>query len=305
MHLRENIPLQVIVRFSWKSVVFLTVWSSTVAYLYLVLQLPINITYLPLGTIGIAAAFMVGFRNNASYDRYWEARKVWGAVVNDSRTWATQVLSFVTPNHEKELDGQRISQLHRELIYRQIAWVHALCFHLRRLEKWDALAPFLNPKELTWLKDRKNKPTQLLRVQAERLGELSSKGFFDSFRHIAMARTVGTLYDSQGKCERIKETPFPRQYAESSRILVWIFVLLMPFGFVEDFGWLTIPFGVLAGEAFVAMEAVGELTEHPFDFLDTDVPMLALGRTIEIDLREMLDESSLPEPVKPIDNVLL
>ena len=293
------------VRFSWKSVVFLAFWSSMVAYLYLVLKLPINITYLPLGTIGIAAAFMVGFRNNASYDRYWEARKVWGDIVNDSRTWATQVLSFVTPKHEKNPDEQEISTLRRELIYRQIAWAHALCFHLRRLEKWDSLATFLNPQELIWLKDRKNRPTQLLRVQAERLGELSGEGFFDSFRHIAMARTIGTLYDSQGKCERIKETPFPRQYAESSRILVWIFVLLMPFGFVQDFGWLTIPFGVLAGEAFVAMEAVGELTEHPFDFLDTDVPMLALGRTIEIDLREMLDESSLPEPIEPVHNVLL
>ncbi len=305
MHLREKIPLRVMVRFSWKSVVFLAFWSSMVTYLYLVLKLPINITYLPLGTIGIAAAFMVGFRNNASYDRYWEARKVWGDIVNDSRTWATQVLSFVAPNREKESDQENIHTLRKELIYRQIAWVHALCFHLRRLESWDALASFMSSKELNWVKDRKNKPTQILRVQAERLGELSGNGFFDSFRHIAMARTIGTLYDSQGKCERIKETPFPRQYAESSRILVWIFVLLMPFGFVEDFGWLTIPFGVLAGEAFVAMEAVGELTEHPFDFLDTDVPMLALGRTIEIDLREMLDEGSLPEPVKPLHNVLL
>ena len=295
MHLRENIPLRVMVRFSWKSILFLTFWSSTVAYLYLVFKLPINITYLPLGTIGIAAAFMVGFRNNASYDRYWEARKIWGDIVNDSRTWATQVLSFVNPHHEKQSDEEHIHRLRRELIYRQIAWVHALCFHLRRLDQWDSLASLLNPKELTWLKDRKNKPTQLLRVQAERLGELSGEGVFDSFRHIAMAQTVGTLYDSQGKCERIKETPFPRQYAESSRILVWIFVLLMPFGFVHDFGWLTIPFGVLAGEAFVAMEAVGELTEHPFDFLDTDVPMFALSRTIEIDLREMLNEGSLSQ----------
>jgi putative membrane protein len=248
---------------------------------------------------------MVGFRNNASYDRYWEARKIWGEVVNDSRTWATQVLSFVIPNHGGEPDEEKILKLRKELIYRQIAWAHALGFYLRRLEKWDALASFLNPKELTWLKDRKNKPAQLLRVQAERLGELSGERFFDSFRHIAMARTIGTLYDSQGKCERIKETPFPRQYAESSRILVWIFVLLMPFGFVQDFGWLTIPFGVLAGEAFVAMEAVGELTEHPFDFLDTDVPMFALGRTVEIDLREMLDESDLPAPLEPVHNVLL
>jgi len=305
VHLRQKIPLRVIVKFSWKSVVFLTLWSSMVAYLYLVLKLPINITYLPLGTIGIAAAFMVGFRNNASYDRYWEARKLWGDVINNSRIWATQVLSFITPNYEKDPDEQKIPKLRRELIYRQIAWAHALCFHLRRLEEWDALASFLIPKELTWLKDRRNKPNQILRVQAERLRELAGEGLFDSFRHIAMARTIGAFYDSLGQCERIKETPFPRQYAESSRILVWIFVLLMPFGFVQDFGWLTIPFGVLAGEAFVAMEAVGELTEHPFDFLDTDVPMFALSRTVEIDLREMLAEVDLPKPLEPVHNVLL
>lgn len=305
MHLRENIPVRVIVRFSWKSVVFLTFWSSTVAYMYLVLELPINISYLPLGTIGVAAAFMVGFRNNASYDRYWEARKIWGEIVNNSRAWATQVLGFVTPKSGKEPDEQKILKLRRELIYRQIAWAQALCFHLRGQDNWDSLAPFLDPEEVTWLKHRRNKPTQLLRIQAERLRELAGEGLFDSFRHIAMARTIGTLYELQGRCERIKETPFPRQYSESSRIVVWIFVLLMPFGFVHDFGWLTIPFGVLAGEAFAAMEAVGELTEHPFDFLDTDVPMLALGRTIEIDLREMLNEGDLPQQLEPINNVLL
>jgi len=305
VHLREKIPLRTIVRFSWKSVVFLTFWSSMVAYLYLVLELPLNITYLPLGTIGIAAAFMVGFRNNASYDRYWEARKIWGEVVNNSRIWATQILGFITPNIEKEPDKQKIPKLRRELIYRQIGWVKALCFHLRRQEEWDALASLLDAEELTWLKNRQNKPTHILRIQAERLRELAGEGLFDSFRHVTMARTIGTLYELQGRCERIKDTPFPRQYAESSRILVWIFVLLMPFGFVQDFGWLTIPFGVLAGEAFAAMEAVGEITEHPFDFLDTDVPMLALGRTIEIDLREMLDEGNLPKPIESANNVLL
>ena len=305
MHLRENIPLRTIVRFSWKSVVFLTLWSSTVAYMYLVLKLPINITYLPLGTIGIAAAFMVGFRNNASYDRYWEARKIWGDIVNNSRIWASQVLGFVTLNAENGLDETRVTKLRGELIYRQIAWTMALGLHLRKMDKWEDLLPFLKAEELTWLKDRRNKPTQILRVQAERLRDLAAEGVFDSFRHISISNTLGTLFAAQGKCERIKETPFPRQYAESSRILVWIFVLLMPFGFVEDFGWLTIPFGVLAGEAFAAMEAVGELTEHPFDFLDTDVPMLALSRVIEIDLREMLDEDNIPQKLEPINNVLL
>ena len=305
MHLRKKIPFRVIVRFSWKSILLLTLWSSLVSYLYLVLKLPINITYLPLGTIGIAAAFMVGFRNNASYDRYWEARKIWGEVVNNSRKWGTQILGFVTPNKQNELEDSRIPQLRQELIYRQIAWAHALGYHLRRLPRWESLAPYLNAKELAWLMDRRNKPTQILRVQAERLRDLAEEGLYDTFRHCALAETVGTFYELQGKCERIKDTPFPRQYAESSRILVWIFVLLMPFGFVEDFGWLTIPFGVLAGEAFAAMEAVGELTEHPFDFLDTDVPMLALGRTIEIDLREMLNEKDLPDPLEPVNNVLL
>ena len=316
-------------------------WALVVLALYDLAGLEfIRIPFLPIATIGTAVAFYVGFKNNASYDRFWEGRKIWGGVVNVSRSWATSVLSYIEPGNDSEE-----ARAHRKvLVYRQLAWINALRLQLRRTSRffekpargtkrrldahaeamrndWDKeLSPFLEPDELTELSARKNTATHILERQGALLSTLVQNKKLDLFHQIALMDLITEMYTLQGKCERIKNTPFPRQYAELSRVFVRVFVFLIPFGLLDVFAdqiaaahgaldnaLLVIPMLLSAGLVswvFVTMEGIGDASEDPFERSMNDVPMNALCRTIEIDLREMLGETELPEKEKPAGRIL-
>jgi len=171
---------------------------------------------------------------------------------------------------------------------------------------------FLDQKEYEFLIDRRNTATHLIRQQGEDLKDLMDSSHIEDFRHMEMMSCLEEFYNLQGKCERIKNTPFPRQYAYFGKVFTWLFILLLPFGMVSEFAamghnfvWLTIPFCVLISWMFVTMDVVGDTSEDPFENFVNDVPMTALCRTIEIDLREMLGEKNLPESIKPVNDILL
>ena len=159
----------------------------------------------------------------------------------------------------------------------------------------------------------KNAATQLLRGQGERIRKLieGKPRLIEEFRFISLSDLLTEMYTLQGKCERIKNTPFPRQYAYFSAVFVWIFNTLLPFGIVGEFGdrgpliWLTVPLTVVISWIFFTMETVGDSSEDPFENFVNDVPMTALCRTIEIDLRQMLGETDLPEPIAPYNDILM
>ncbi len=316
MYVRNNIRFKVIWSFTWRHIIFYAVYSAIICIFYEIFDYHhLAIPFLPLSTIGIAVAFLIGFKNNSSYDRFWEARKIWGGIVNYSRTWANQVLSFISLRHTRGYDVEmnELIMVQKEMIYRHIAWLNALRLHLRRQDNWDEeLSPFLPSEELEYFKRVKNKPTQIIRKQGERLRQfMEERGMIDDFRHMEMMRVLEEFYILQGKCERIKNTPLPRQYAFFSTVFVWIFILLLPFGLISAFEtldshlvWLTIPFHILISWIFMTMEMVGHYSENPFEHMINDVPITALCRTIEIDLKEMLGETELPEKIQPIDDIL-
>jgi len=316
-----------------------TVWATAVVYQYHFFDhmgYNTSIPFLPLSTIGIAVSFYIGFKNNSSYDRFWEGRKIWGGIVNYSRTWANQVMTFVGQRYaEGDYSPEQIYAIKKELIYRHLAYINALRFQLRRpssfsiklTKKLDALTPgtperknwneevqpFLDQEEYCSHVQRANPATQMIRKQGQRLAELNDEfRLIEEFRYMSMMRSLEEFYNLQGKCERIKNTPFPRQYAFFSGVFVWIFVLLLPLGLVGEFAkmghsfvWLTIPFSVLISWIFRTMEVVGDSSEDPFDNMINDVPMTALCRTIEIDLRDMLGETTLPEKVQAVEGILM
>ena len=336
-------------RLPWRSVL---TWGATIvavaaAWAAIVFALHarlgwqwIKVPFLPVATIGTAVAFYVGFKNNSAYDRFWEGRKIWGGIVNASRSWGTAVMAYVDPGDESE----RAQAMRRELIYRQLAWVNALRLQLRkksrffdkpavstkrRLERhavhmrndWDAeLLPFTGAEELAEVSAYANPATQLMKVQGRRLAELVREERLDLFRQIDLMHLVEEMYTLQGKCERIKNTPLPRQYAEFSRIFTRVFLFLVPFGLLDVFDeqvkaatsttelWTPIIPMVVASAlvswVFFTMEGIGDSSEDPFERSMNDVPMNALSRTIEIDLRQMLDETDLPAPETKADNVL-
>jgi len=144
------------------------------------------------------------------------------------------------------------------------------------------------------------------------VAQLRKDNLIDDFRHMELQKVLNDFYIFQGQCERIKKFPLPRQYGSMSFVFVGIFIFLLPFGMVSEFDklgefgvWLSIPFTILVAWVFLMMELVGDYSENPFEGLGNDIPMLALCRTIEIDLREMLRESDLPPPIEARNDILM
>jgi putative membrane protein len=321
VYIRENLRWRVIWKYAWRSVLLFTLYSLFICFLYDALDLRfIAIPWQPVATLGIAVSFYIGFKNNGSYDRFWEGRQLWGGIVNASRTWAIKALEFVTsivdaPNVvAPAATAAELSHRHRQLVYRHLAWCNALRLSLRRQpELWDEqVAPFLDGEESEAMRRKQNPATHLLRKQAAELRILrEERGLLNDFQHVSMVETLEQLYTLQGGCERIKNTPFPRQYAFFSYVFVWLFIALLPLGLLGEFAkigdahvWLTVPFSVLVSWVFNTIEVVGHTSENPFDNQMNDVPMTALCRSIEIDLREMLGETELPSRLEPIEDIL-
>lgn len=298
----------------------------------------LTIPWVPIAAIATAVAFIVGFKNNATYNRLWEARQIYGAIVNSSRSWAIMALDFVTPTAIGTHGEVDATAARTRLIHRHIAWLHAMRFQLRAPRAWehmiktynkeyrkaygvdeqdgnklsDALAGLISPEEQALVTSKSNVATQLIAQQSRDLRELNAKGLIHELRHVEMQNMLVDLYGQQGKCERIKNFPYPRQYATLNLMFVRLFNSLVPFGMLGEFAklgdgfvWLTIPFTALVAWVFMMMERIGESTENPFEGSANDVPITAMTRTIEIDLREMLGETDIPKPLQPTNNILM
>ncbi|MEM9728299.1 MAG: bestrophin family ion channel [Myxococcota bacterium] len=306
----------------------------------------LHLPWLPIAVIGTAVAFIISFQNNATYDRTWEARKIWGGIVNASRSWAIMVKDFISNRVATQMvSAEDLATIHQEMIFRHVAWLTALRHGLRQPRPWersmahrtnrewqnvigvrekthaldDELEPYLSTEELAYVLSKSNKATQIVGLQSKQLRELRKRGLVDDFRHVEMENMLVELYTLQGKSERIKNFPYPRQYATLNAIFLWVFVLLLPFGVMYEFDkigrglvadypviganfvWVSVPFSVLVMWIFYTMERIGRVTENPFEGTPNDVPITTISRGIEIDLREMLDEdpSTIPDPIEP------
>lgn len=289
------------------------------------------VPWVPIALVGTAAAFLVGFKNTQTYNRLWEARQIYGAIVNGSRTWGILV-NDVLGTHGDDLQAVR-----RTLIYRHIAWLTALRFQLREHRTWensrkahnqeyaryytvdewvnkleDELPAYLSPEDMQYVLAKKNRATHIISLQSKQLRDLHAAGALDDFRLLEMERRLADFYEQQGKCERIKNFPYPRQFATINLFFIRLFVMLVPFGMLNEFdklgehyAWLTIPFSLMVGWVFNSMEKIGESTENPFEGGANDVPITTLSRTIEIDLRELLDERDLPPALQPMNKILM
>lgn len=336
MHIGRHYTLREVLYWTRRDLYFLFVLGTIPTVLYEIFDIRLTIPWLPIALIGTAVAFIVGFKNNATYGRLWEARQIWGAIVNASRSWAIMVKDFVTTRQTGTTKPELV-EIHRRLIYRHLAWLTALRFQLREPRVWEnltrsynaeyrshysipehesnmetELAKFLSAEELKYVMSKKNRATHIINLQSGDLRTLEEKGLIDNFRHVELENMLINLYDQQGKCERIKNFPYPRQFATLNLYFVCMFTLLVPFGLIPEFAklgdhyvWLTIPFTMIVCWVFLTMEKIGEVTENPFEGTPNDVPIAALTRTIEIDLREMLDEHEIPPPLAGVNNILM
>ncbi|UPT68880.1 MAG: multidrug transporter [Sphingobacteriales bacterium JAD_PAG50586_3] len=334
MHSGRSYKLTEFLMWTRRDIYILTVLAIIPTILYAGLDIKwVGITWVPVALLGTAAAFIAGFRNNATYARAWEARQIWGAIVNTSRSWGVMSRDFVS---KPGASSEELKQIHKDLVYRHIAWLTALRFQLREKRTWenmdksynieylkyftvdewvnkleDELKEYLSAEEFNYVLKKKNRATQIIALQSAHLKRLADDGFIENNRYVELELLLKDLYDSQGKCERIKNYPYPRQFATINTLFIWLFIFMVPFGMVKEFdklgngmAWLTIPFSVIVMWVFTSLERVGESTENPFEGSANDVPITALSRTIEIDLREMLDETDLPAALQPVNSIL-
>lgn len=344
MLITKNISPLRIIKWTWHHVLWLLVGASVFAFLYGHDYMPIALPWLPVSVIGTAVAFYVGFKNNSAYDRMWEARKIWGGIVNDSRTWGMMVDGYISNFFkDSKASSEEIQEIKKRLIYRHIGWLYAHRSQLLVATPWEHISQgglvartakyyqkkfgvglvddevtrtelklFLPEKEHDRLIGHANTATQIINEQSRDLKALREAHFIDDFRHMEMGNVLKSFYTLQGKNERIKKFPLPRNYANISRIFVWIFVFLLPFAMIPELMklgnwglWLSVPITALIGWVYVMMEVIGDYSENPFQGMANDIPMLSLCRVIEIDLREMLGEKELPPPVASKNGVLM
>jgi putative membrane protein len=311
--------------------IIIGVWVS--AYYFLDLTW-LKIPWTPLALIGTAVAFVIGFQNNAAYGRIWEARKIWGGIVNTSRTFGMFTQDMINNEHSsKNLSEEELNNEIKILTYRHIAWMTALRHAMRASKPWETaskhktnreldmrppeicsdldkdLEPYISKEDVAYLESKSNKQTALLYLQSHHIKSLKDKGIIWEFSFLELENILKELFTLQGKSERIKNFPYPRQFATLNHFFMWIFVLLLPLALIPQFAeignslthsnplisklfiWLTIPFYIIVAWVFHTMERIGRTGENPFEGTANDVPISTIARGIEIDLRQNLGES--------------
>jgi putative membrane protein len=269
-----------------------------------------DFTLVPFTLIGLALGVFLGFRNNTSYDRFWEGRRLWGQLVNTSRSLTRQILTLIGPLPPAEgaatskADPEELTAFRREMVYRVIAYVHSFRWHLRDQERIERLAPLLPAAELEALGAEINRPTAILQRFGDRLREAWQRGWVHPMHVPVLEQSLTAFTDIQGGCERIKNTPIPMSYTTLIHQIVAIYCLTLPFGLVKTVGTLT-PFVVaFVSYAFFGLDAIGDEVENPFGHDPNDLPLSALSRMIEVNLRQRLGERDLPPLAKPKDGIL-
>lgn len=351
MYTKKIYSFKDMVLWTRKETYFFILLAVAIVCIYEYLDLKwLRLPWTPIALIGTAVAFVIGFQNNAAYGRIWEARKIWGGIVNTSRSFTMLLKDTITNEYAKEpATTHDLDEMKRILVYRHIAWLSAMRHAMRKRKIWevftksktnrewfekahipeyitsleDDMAPLLSKDEHSYVLNKTNKATALLSLQSKNLKELKEKGLIWEFSFLELEALLTELFTLQGKSERIKNFPYPRQYATLNFYFVWIFLVLLPFGVIPEFSklgasyvsiypaiapyfvWFSIPFCVIVSWVFHTMERIGRVGENPFEGSANDVPISTIARGIEIDLREMIDEdaSKIPEPLPSLKDV--
>jgi putative membrane protein len=299
---------------TWRTLVTLLIVSLAVVFFdrnHHALLKQIAMPDMTVTVLGAALSILLAFRTNSAYARWWEARTLWGALVNSSRSLARQAISFTEHSAEQSTEhnpeGQMaasITSFARTLTYRQMAFVHAMRCTLRRQEVLPEIRPFLEEETLEYLAQQRNIPVALLQVMGRQVAGAADAELLTEWRLERMDSTLTDLSNIFGGCERIKNTPLPRQYDFYPEFFIKAYCIALPILIVEEARLLTPVVTLLVGFVFLILNRIGKNLEDPFENRPYDVPLSALSRTIEINLRQALGETELPAAVQPVQGVL-
>ena len=276
-----------------KEVIFVTLYSAAVYVLYEYYgHHHITLSFSISAVMGTAIAILLGFRTSAAYERWWEARKIWGGIVNDSRTLIRQAYGFFISNEHKEQDILKLAKY-------QIAFNYALSTSLRKLPLSDDVKKNLSDTDYLIVKKQLNAPNAILKIMEDHLASIFEQSKINAYHFGIMDQTLKNICDHMGKCERIKNTVFPVHYGFFIRLSIIIFAMLLPLEIVEFLGILTIPVTFVTIIFISVIESIAIYLQDPFENRAADIGTTTICRTIEINLLQMTDEKNVPKIIPP------
>ena len=347
MYIQRRFSFKAVLIWTRKELIFFTCYATIITAAFELLNLKwLQVPLAPVGLIGTAVAFMIGFQNNAAYDRIWEARKIWGGIVNGSRSLIITVKdSFYM--HRSEAIKDESAEL-KIITNRHIAWLTSLRYAMRTKKPWEAsyqtgkkklnmeynipeehsvlideLKSYLSEEELSYVMKQDNKPNALISLQSSHFRRLTNEKKLWNFSLLRLQAILQELTALQGKSERIKNFPYPKQYGSIGYHFVHIFMWLLPLAIIPTFHgmgvkvaddhtligdffvWLNIPFTVIVIWVFNTMLRIGLVGENPFEGSPNDVPISNISRGITRDILQIIEEDSdkIPEPFENMNHV--
>ncbi len=294
MLLKENIPFTYMISKIKKEIMLVTVYAVLIAVVYnnfhiTRISIPIAVPTI----LGTVISLLLAFKSNQAYDRWWEARTLWGAIVNDTRTLTRQLLTFVDNPYGAEDEKAFCERLAK----RQVAWCYSLSCHLRKQDSVKGLERLLTPEDMEHIKRYDNVPLALLELQGMDLRNAFKLGWINEMQQVEIDKTLTRFSNSMGGCERIKNTVFPATYSAYIHFSVLLFVLLLPFGLIEFFGIVEVPLVIAIASSFFLVESMAFHLQDPFENKPTDTPTTAISRNIERDIKQMLKDNYKAEEV--------
>jgi len=288
----KRIPLYFLIKLNWKKLLFVLSLGLVTWYLSTILHIKNPTILLPSAAVyGAILSIFLAFRTNEAYSRWWEARTLWGSLVNSSRSFTRELIAYFPDQDES---SQRVL---KKMVLRHLAYINALRISLRNRGNLDSIKQYLDSDEYDTLINSNNIPTQLVKNQSIDLRTEFEKGLLSDFQYVQINSTLNQLYDIQGGCERIKNTVFPRLYSYYTTAFTVVFAILLIVSLVDEFDWQIALVRILVAYVFLVLNELGISLKNPFENQYDDTPMSSLCRTIEIDLKEMIGE---PHDLKPL-----
>ena len=260
--------------------------------------------------IGTIISLLLAFKSNQAYDRWWEARIIWGSIVNDSRTLLRQIIIF----YDDPDFSVQANDFKEKFAKRQAAWCYSLGQSLREKDPIKQIKHLLDEEELRFVKKHKHVPNAILLLHAKDLKKALNTDKINVYQQVEIDNTLSRLCDAMGKCERIKNTIFPTTYSMYIRFALCLFIILLPFGLINNIGWLQIPLVTTIAAAFFLIEKMAIHLQDPFENRPTDTPVSAISNTIEKNLMQMVNEyrdefeeecysyQTANQPIQPLEN---
>jgi putative membrane protein len=336
MHIGKTYRVSEFIVWTRRQIYLLLAVGVVPVILYQVLGLRwLNIPLTVVGLLGTATSFIVGFKNIQTYNRTVDAQQIWTSILNSSRFWGVRIQGFVQSPGDA-----------RELVERHVAWLTCLRYELRRPRVWEsmekasnaeylsayyriperetsideALCKHLSEAEHQQILKAGNKATQVLWLQSHALKRMLDGDEISLTSFNELNGILKEFIEQQGRAERIKNFPYPRQYAIIDAIFVWAFCVLLPFGLLKEFDklnegisgfmqgsmvWLVIPFSATISWMYTSLAQVGESTENPFEGGANDIPITQIAVIIERELKELIGERDLPALPEPVSDIVL